>query len=102
MLISLRWSTRWGLSEVGRRAAEKQPERIRMISRDRHAWTKEAAYQDFVPLLAKGFEEVGIYGIDVLPGVTTRFFVNPEMSVYAVLYDHPKAGVWLNLITLYT
>jgi hypothetical protein len=102
MLLVWLYATRWGLADIGARSIQQQPDRVHLIRRDRSAWKQEAAYNDFAPLLAEGFEDAGTYGIDPLPDVMARFFVNPETKTYAVIYDHPKAGVWLNFVALYT
>jgi hypothetical protein len=103
MRMVVRGAIRWQLGEVGRQAVAKQPGEIHLIRRDRSAWTHQASYDDFAPLLSKGFEDAGTYAIDVLPDVLAKFFVNPATSVYAVLYAHAKTSrVWANFITLYT
>jgi hypothetical protein len=52
------------------------------------------------PLRQVGFGQVGSFAIQ--PGdVSLMAFCRPSDSIYAVVYQHPKAGVWLDLITRY-
>lgn len=52
------------------------------------------------PLRQAGFAEVGSFAIQ--PGdMVLQAFCRPSDSIYAVVYQHPKVGVWLDLITRY-
>ncbi|HEV3339776.1 MAG TPA: hypothetical protein VG125_05450 [Pirellulales bacterium] len=52
------------------------------------------------PLRQAGFGEVGSFAIQ--PGeIALVALCRPSDSIYAVVYQHPKAGVWLDLITRY-
>ena len=54
-----------------------------------------------VPLLKRGFTDLGPYSVDVMPYVMLRFLANPAVSIYACVYEHAKAGVWLDLVSRY-
>ena len=102
MTFFFHFSTRWALTDAGRRAIEKQPDEIHLVRRDSHTWKNEQTLRGQVePLLALGFENIGTFAIDNLTAVIVRFLLREEESLYAVVYEHEKAGVWLNLISLY-
>ena len=72
-----------------------------MVSAPDHAWSNRSAVETYVrPLQALGFTDVGCFTVDVLR-VATQFLLKKPDEVYAVVYEHPKAGVWLNLVILY-
>src|SRR5262250_641284 len=67
-----------------------------------HQWKDAAAVSRLVvPLLKRGFTDLGPYSVDVMPHVTLRFLVNPAVSIYACVYEHAKAGIWLDLVSRY-
>ena len=47
-----------------------------------------------------GFADAGIYTVDVLP-VGLQFLLNSSERMYAVIYEHPKAGIWINFVVLF-
>jgi hypothetical protein len=88
---------RAGLKWVGDQAMAKQPDEIHLVPRPGHAWTNEAAMKTLAtPLPALGFEEAGIYSIPEMAGCYVRLFAQPEQRVAACLYEHPKAGNWID------
>src|SRR2546422_8000744 len=83
----LHFSTRWALTDAGRRAIEKQPDEIHLVRRDSYTWKNEQAFRGQVePLLALGFENIGTFAIDNLPAVMVRVLLREEESLYAVVY----------------
>jgi len=53
------------------------------------------------PLLDRGFTDAGTWVIEPL-GLAVRFLNGPEEGLYAAVYDrHPKAGMWVDLVTLH-
>jgi hypothetical protein len=53
------------------------------------------------PLLDRGFIDGGIWAIDEL-SLAVRALVAADAASYAVVYDeHPVAGTWIDLVTLY-
>ena len=44
---------------------------------------------------------MGDYSIQEVPGVLVRFLMDKEKSVFACLYEHPKAGTWMELLSRY-
>jgi len=91
------------LKDVGRQALANQPDQIRLSQQPGHQWKDAAGVNRLVePLLRRGFTDVGPYSVDVMPHVTLRFLVNPSVSIYACVYEHAKAGTWLDLVSRYT
>lgn len=92
---------RLGIIEVGKMAMAKQPDRIRMVRSASAFKDAKAARVYAEPLLALGFADAGTYSVDTLPGVLVRFFSKPKDNLYAVIYEHAKAGVWMNYVSLF-
>jgi hypothetical protein len=91
------------LKDVGAQALAKQPDTIRLTPQAGHQWQNASAINKLAePLLARGFTDLGPYSIDVMPQVTLRFLLNATVSVYACIYEHAKAGIWLDLVSRYT
>jgi hypothetical protein len=89
------------LKSAAKRVTEKQPDEIRLSAAPAHKWSNAAVVEGYAkPLLARGFTDVGTYTVDVLP-VAIRFLLKAAERIYAAIYDHPKAGIWLNLVALH-
>lgn len=90
------------LKDVGRQALAEQPDLIRLAPRPGHHWKNVAAMTRLAdPLIARGFTDLGPYSVDTMPQVMIRFLVNPAVSIYACVYEHDKAGVWVDLVSRY-
>lgn len=50
---------------------------------------------------AAGFQDVGIFTIPEMPGVQLQGFCNPGEGFYGVVYEHPQAGVWCDVVIKY-
>jgi hypothetical protein len=88
---------RAGLKWVGDQAMVKQPDEIHPSPRPGHSWTNTSAMETMAaPLPGLGFQDAGIYGIEEMAGVFLRLFAQPEQRVAACLYEHPKAGNWID------
>ncbi len=90
------------LAAAANRVLQAQPAEIRLSRLAGHEWKNAAA----VDALAAGFEEqgfadAGVYGIEKLPGVFLRLLVNEWALAGAVVYEHPQAGVWADVIGVY-
>jgi hypothetical protein len=89
-------------TELGRHAHLKQPDHIRLFPQPGYPWKKPVAVSKLAaPLACRGFTDLGPYRIDVMPELTVRVLVNPTVSVYACVYEHAKAGIWLELVSRY-
>lgn len=94
-------SKREMLEEAGKRASTKQPDEIHLIPAPQHQWSNTSVIENIcAALLNLGFADTGSYTVDVLP-VALRFFLRSRENVYSVVYEHAKAGVWVNLVVLY-
>jgi hypothetical protein len=100
--LLIRHTGRRALEEVGKRAVTKLPEFVRLSPVESPLWTnEELVRQQAEPLLRCGFQEVGVYSVDKMPGVLIRILCEPQASVAAHIYDHPRAGSWLEMVTRY-
>lgn len=50
-------------------------------------------------IAALGFEKVGNYEIDPIPGFELEAWVDPKRSIYSTIDEHPKAGIWFDFFT---
>jgi len=108
---SLRWLLKLGfvqvvfrgfLKDVGQKALANQPDQIKLSQQPGHHWKDAAAVNRLAePLLKRGFTDLGPYSVDVMPYVMLRFLANPAVSIYACVYEHAKAGIWLDLVSRY-
>jgi hypothetical protein len=87
---------------IGKAALAKQPDTIRLIPAATSAW-RNAAEADRLDqgLRTCGFSDGGTFTIPELPGIVVRLFAHAADSFYAALYDHPQAGVWIDVGTRY-
>src|SRR6185436_1870800 len=89
------------LATAAKRAAEMQPDTIRLIEAPNHRWKDGGAVKSFArSFTSLGFAEVGTFTVDVIP-VGIRFLIHETEKQYAAIYEHPQAGVWINLVILY-
>ena len=87
---------------IGKAALDKQPGQIHLQRQDRAQWTNSTAADTIARALAwKGFEDAGCYAIAELPEVHLQLFTDTNRSMLANLYEHPKTGVWFELVTRY-
>lgn len=102
-LLFLRAVLRRGLSDVGRKALEKQPDTIRLDPLAEPQWKNAAAMEGMAePLRRKGFVDCGVHTVDKIPGVKLWILFHEQTWIAAHLHEHPKAGVWPELVTRYT
>jgi hypothetical protein len=101
--LFVRTVVRNALSEVGRRALTRTPERITLARVDSPAWTNgPAVEQQASPLRSAGFKDLGVCSVDKMPGVLIRMMHHPETYVAAHIYDHPRVGSWIEFASRYT
>jgi hypothetical protein len=100
--LAYRRFARRGLGDVGRQALAGVPDRICLRPVSAHSWADENAAESATEALAEnGFVEAGTYRVPEMPGVTLRLLANPVESVYAAIYEHSRAGLWLDLFARY-
>ncbi len=101
VFLLLRFAVRRVFLNVGKAALAKQPDRIHLHQRLDHRWTDPAAVEALAqPLLARGFADAGTFTIAEMP-VALRLFAKADEGTNATIYEHPKAGVWLDMYTRY-
>jgi hypothetical protein len=78
------------------------PDRIHLAKCSRSAFDHPRVVRTAVDALrSEGFEDAGTYAIIELPGVHVVLAANIRESMYAVIHDHQRAGVWIDIITRY-
>ena len=87
---------------IGQAALARQPDTIHLkvidASKLRHAGRVESLAREYQQL---GFESAGVYTIPEMPGVSVQLLAHRGESMYAVIYDHPVAGVFYDVVTRY-
>src|SRR5438093_4486650 len=101
MLLFLRIAARGALKDVGQRAVDKQPDAIHLVEKN-HAWENETAIRSLLsPIQTSGFQDAGQYEIQEMPQLVLQFLIKPDESIAAAVYEHQKAGTWIDLFTHY-
>ncbi len=87
---------------IGQAALARQPNTIHLKPTDaaklRHAARVQALAAEYQQ---RGFESAGAYAIPEMPGVSVLLQANRSESMYAVIYDHPVAGVFYDVVSRY-
>ncbi len=89
-----------GLEDVGRKALAEQPDTITLHRVQ--GPVKAEALTSVSSLERRGYERAGSYDVREMKGIKLHLLVKPAESAVAVVYEHPKAGVWADLSTRYT
>jgi len=89
--------------QIAAKALAAQPDRIHLQPTTGDAWT-DAAGRDrcAAEIGALGFRAAGDFTVPELPGVRLALFANAPESLYAVVYEHPKAGRWCDFVCRFT
>src|SRR5215218_9816372 len=83
-------------------ATDLSPPRIHLEALAAPSWEDEEAAGELTgPLPGLGFRKVGDYQVREIPGFGLEAWVDPAKAITAVVYEHPAAGVWLDLVTQY-
>jgi hypothetical protein len=91
-----------GGRKIGDAALARQPDTIHLVRAGDTTWKhadKAAALAQ--PLLGAGFRDAGIYVVDEMPGVVVQLLVEPAAAFMACIYEHPKAGYWVDVAQSY-
>src|SRR6266446_6072474 len=88
-----------GRAAVGQKALASQPDNITLTPASQPPGTEAAGILKM--LHGGGFSPVGSFTVPEMGGLPIHFMVQPGESAVAAVYEHPKAGVWLNLFTRY-
>jgi hypothetical protein len=87
---------------VGQVALNKQPDEIHLTPAGSGAWKNAKAAAILAdPLLSRGFQDAGVHRVDEMAGVLVQLLTKPDERFIAAIYEHPQAGHWIDLVTLY-
>jgi hypothetical protein len=101
ILLFLRKVARGALKDIGQKAIDKQPDLIHLVEQN-HPWKDEKAIQNLIaPLQLAGFQDAGQYTIPEMPPLVLQFFIKQDERIAAGIYEHTKAGTWVDLFTHY-
>ncbi len=101
--LFVRQVARVAATKIGEAALAKTPEQIQLSRVAAPQWKNEAAMQQqATPLVRAGFNDLGTYTVDKMPGVLLRMLFQPQTYVAAHLSEHPKVGNWIEFATRYT
>jgi len=90
------------LEEVGKTAMAKQPDAINLVPTSGYTWKATGKFNDFTSTFTQlGFSDVGVYMIPELPNMVAQLWVKPGEKSYAIVYEHPKAGCWADIVSVY-
>jgi len=88
---------------IGEQAIAKQPDRIQLVRSAPSAWSNAPAAAALAePLARAGFDDAGTFHVQEMPGLLVRLLVHAREGFLAVVYEHPKAGHWLDVVTRYS
>lgn len=80
--------------------ATAAPARIHLVPMAVNDWDDpEAVSAQTEPLASLGFEKVGDFEVEPVDGLRLEAWVQPREIVAVVVYEHPKAGVWIDYVT---
>jgi hypothetical protein len=100
--LFVRQVARFAATKIGEAALAKTPEQIQLSRGAAPQWKNEAAMQQqAAPLVRAGFQDLGTYSVDKMPGVLVRMLFQPQTYVAAQIHEHPKAGNWIEFVTRY-
>ena len=101
LLVQL--GARFFFKAVGKSALAKVPQQIQLSHVNIPQWNDAAAMrQQTSPLVQAGFDDLGTFSVDKMQGVLLRMLFQPQTYVAAHVYEHPKAGSWIEFATRYT
>lgn len=88
--------------QIGDAALAQQPDTITLDRQDSNVWKNANGVRRIVDTLrAQEFQDAGVYRVKEMPGLHVQLLAQPSGGFYAAVYEHPKAGVWMDLATLY-
>jgi hypothetical protein len=100
--LLVRTALRGALSAVGKDALAKQPEQIKLTRVSSPEWRNESVIQQqAAPLVRAGFNDLGTFSVDKMPGVLVRMLFQPQTNMAAHICEHPKAGSWIEFAVRY-
>lgn len=90
------------LLDLDDRALASLPARLHVSACSRGSLTHAERVGDATEALRdQGYQDLGSFAIDELPGTLVVLLLHPRDRAYAVVYDHAGAGVWLDVVSCY-
>jgi len=76
-----------------------QPDEIHLTPSGADPWSDRAAAGRLGAGLAReGFRSAGVFAIPEMPGVLAQLFAHPTDHLIGVVYEHPAAGHWIDVV----
>lgn len=92
----------WMGRAMGQAALAQQPDAIHLDETSPDAWRDhEAAHALGNAFLEQGFADGGTHRVEEMHGVRIRLLVHEGERLYAVVYEHPQAGQWCDVVAAY-
>lgn len=89
--------------QIAAKALAAQPDRIHLQPATDADWADVAARDRLAAGIGDlGFRAAGSFTVPELPGMKLALFANAPESLYAVVYEHPQAGTWLDFACRFT
>jgi hypothetical protein len=86
--------------KIGAAALARQPDRICLERTAGNAWKNSTAPGAIAAVLtSRGFEDAGVYTVPEMPGILVQLLAHSGDGLYAAIYEHAQAGIWLDLVT---
>ena len=102
VILVIRQKLRGLASDLSDMVSAAPPLRITLLPADQPSWEDQAAVRRYAdPLPHFGFVDAGHFLVEETPGLELLAFVQPEHDICAVVYEHPAAGVILDMVTRY-
>jgi len=87
---------------IGQHALAQQPDKITLQSAGVSAWKHPATSVTLARSLEQNdFESAGVYTVAEMPGLVIQLLAHRAESWLAAVYEHPKAGNWVDIATRY-
>lgn len=75
---------------------------ITLVPTENPRWSDKKKIAEWVDVFQKhGFEPAGYYECPEMPGVKISGFIKPSEQLFGVIYDHPIAGIWVDVCVEY-
>jgi len=80
----------------------QSPARIHLVRRDTPEFAHPRDAEESIEQAEKaGFSRIGSFVIPEMPGICLAAFVNRDNNLYAIIYDHPRVGVFSDIVAYY-
>lgn len=91
-----------GLEELAEIGDAETPVRIHLRRRELLEWNDAATVEEQAAALrGLGFQDAGRYEVPEIAALRLEALTQPETSVYGVVYEHDRAGIWIDLVSRY-